>query len=77
VFGGVVKNNVRVTSKFSSKATRHKPRVNVAVPAQEEISWVLEHVSSPFRWELIEIPTVLPVPAENNGIHNMLKKTGQ
>lgn len=27
----------------------------------DDVAWVLEHVSSPFRWELLEVPPVLPV----------------
>lgn len=37
----------------------------------DEVEKVLEHVSSPFRWELLEIPPVQPnIPLPKKSIHH-------
>lgn len=51
--------------KKQSSRVRVLPKKNApALPAEsvraDDVERVLEHISSPFRWELLEVPVVQP-----------------
>ena len=53
---------------LSKKATLASPAETVH---SDEVEKVLEHVSSPFRWELLEIPPAQPnIPLPKKSIHH-------
>jgi hypothetical protein len=35
-----------------------------------DVAWVLEHVSSPCRWELLEAPPALPISSAADQYHH-------
>lgn len=46
-------------------SSRNKSKLTTPnVVVSNDIARALEHVSSPFRWELLEIPPVQPLSAE-------------
>jgi hypothetical protein len=48
-------------TKLSNKSKFTSP---VKPDNSDEVARVLEHVSSPFRWELLEVPPVISPPGK-------------
>lgn len=60
-------------SQLPKKTTLASP----AEPAHsDDVERVLEHISSPFRWELLEIPPAQPeMPVPGKSTHQKTKST--
>jgi hypothetical protein len=63
--GGVMTNSSKIKNASDAQLPVAKKLAPPAKPFNcDDVAWVLEHVSSPFRWELLEVPPVLPISSE-------------
>jgi hypothetical protein len=57
----VKKKLIKQTGKESPMPQTPQPTI--------EVEEVLEHISSPYRWELLEVPTVKPAASTSKKSH--------
>jgi len=61
-------------SQLKEKSGKHSPETTglekCVDPVNEDIAGVLEHVSSSFRWELLEAPAISSISPESKKPNN-------
>jgi len=55
-----------INPKVGNEQFTDKSRPASGAEQADDVAWVLEHVSSPYRWEVLEVPPVLPISSASD-----------